>query len=173
MKVIFLDVDGVLNCMSTRERIYGLVGIEDRLVKRLAQIVAFTGAEIWLVSSWKESWICGDELGTYIESKLAGYGIKISGMVDFFDVDHEKRGYQVMLWLDERLRDKDREDDIESFVILDDEWFDYSDWSPLKGRVVKTEFYDKNGGLKDLDVEQAVKILNVGWDKEHIKGWRT
>lgn len=173
MKVIFLDVDGVLNCMSTRERICGLVGIEDRLVKRLARIVAFTGAEIWLVSSWKESWICGDELGVYLESKLAGYGLKISGMVDFFDVDPEKRGYQVMLWLDEWLRDMDREETIESFVILDDEWFDYGDWSPLEGRVVKTEFYEKDGGLKDLHVEQAVKILNVRWDEEQIKGWRT
>lgn len=172
MKVILLDVDGVLNCWGTRERILGLVGIEDRLVKRLARIVAFTGAEIWLISSWKNSWVCHDELGTYLDGKLARYGLRIAGMVDFFDVDPEKRGYQVMLWLDEWLRGKDREDDIESFVILDDEWFDYSDWSPLKGRVVKTEFYDKNGGLKDLHVEQAVKILNVGWDKEQIKGWR-
>lgn len=172
MKVILLDVDGVLNCWGTRERILGLVGIEDRLVKRLARIVAFTGAEIWLISSWKNSWVCHDELGTYLDVKLAGYGLRIAGMIDY-DVDPEKRGYEVMLWLYEWSRDNWKGEDIESFVILDDEWFDYSDWSPLKGRVVKTEFYEKDGGLKDLDVEQAVKILNIGWDKESIKGWRT
>lgn len=172
MKVILLDVDGVLNCWGTRERILGFVGIENRLVKQLARIVAFTGAEIWLISSWKNSWVCHDELGTYLDVKLAGYGLRIAGMIDY-DVDPEKRGYEVMLWLDEWGRGNWRGEEIESFVILDDEWFDYGDWSPLEGRVVKTEFYEKDGGLKDLDVEQAVKILNVGWDKESIKGWRT
>lgn len=57
MKVIFLDVDGVLNCWGTRERILGLVGIENRLVKRLARIVAFTPEE-----------------GVIVTGKIVGFG---------------------------------------------------------------------------------------------------
>ena len=114
MKVILLDVDGVLNCWGTRERICGLVGIENRLVKRLAQIVAFTGAEIWLISSWKNSWVCHDELGTYLDEKLAGYGLRIAGIVDY-DVDPEKRGYEVMLWLDDWSRDNWKGEEIQEY----------------------------------------------------------
>lgn len=54
-RIIFLDVDGVLNCRDTRERFQGVIGIEPARVKLLARIVAATGAEIVLSSSWRST----------------------------------------------------------------------------------------------------------------------
>ncbi len=51
-KVIFLDIDGVLN------RDDGGVKIEEEFVKRLAHIVEETEAEIILSSSWRGMYEC-------------------------------------------------------------------------------------------------------------------
>ena len=55
-KVIFLDVDGVLNCHSTKDKCGDYIGIDDKKVALLKEIVDATGAIIILVSSWKEWW---------------------------------------------------------------------------------------------------------------------
>ncbi len=39
MRIIFLDVDGVLNCSSTKERFQGFIGIDDRFAKTFASLV--------------------------------------------------------------------------------------------------------------------------------------
>ena len=55
-KYIFLDVDGVLNNSKTEDRVKGFLGLNGNLVKRLKKIVDATGAEIYLISTWKERW---------------------------------------------------------------------------------------------------------------------
>lgn len=49
MKVIFLDIDGVLNTNSDRE-------ISNDKLKLLSELVSKTGAEIVLSSSWRNWW---------------------------------------------------------------------------------------------------------------------
>ena len=57
MKVIFLDVDGVLNSVRTKEQTpSGCTGIESKLVKNLAKIVNETKAILILTSDWKIEW---------------------------------------------------------------------------------------------------------------------
>lgn len=61
MKIIFLDIDGVLNCSTSKsfchDDLYGIItGIDSDKVKRLAKIVEITGAEIVLSSDWKDGW---------------------------------------------------------------------------------------------------------------------
>ena len=77
-KVIFLDVDGFLNCHSTKDSCGGYIGIDDKKVALLKEIVDATGAIIILVSSWKEWWTNNprykpnqDEMATYLDEKLA------------------------------------------------------------------------------------------------------
>ena len=60
-KVIFLDVDGVLNgknsksyCITEDGRI--ITGIDTDKVKRLARIENDSKADIVLISSWKDGW---------------------------------------------------------------------------------------------------------------------
>ena len=77
LKIIFLDVDGVLNCKSTPDRCYGYIGIEDEKVNHLKRIVEETSAKIVLISSWKEYWKKNpykshqDCLANYLDKKLA------------------------------------------------------------------------------------------------------
>ena len=56
MKVIFLDVDGVLNCQKTEAKCRGFIGVDSKKVKLLKKIVDATDAKIVLSSSWKIGW---------------------------------------------------------------------------------------------------------------------
>ena len=55
MKIIFLDVDGVLNSQDLLERCGEdkLVPIDEENIRCLKEIVDETGAEIVLSSSWR------------------------------------------------------------------------------------------------------------------------
>lgn len=155
MKIIFLDVDGVLNCRNTTEICMGFTGIEDRLVKQLQKIVKATGAKIVLVSSWRYSWEQSDkenqdELGTYLDRKLSKQGLYILDKTDPHCLFARGRG--IHEWLNGRY--------VESFVILDDEAHDYEEVK-LKERWIQTYDVD-DGGITDEDAARAIDLLNNG-----------
>src|SRR6195952_3987096 len=53
MKVIFLDIDGVLNCNGTpNSRKFPYV-VDDKLLARLQKLIDATGAKVVLSSSWR------------------------------------------------------------------------------------------------------------------------
>ena len=154
MKVLFLDVDGVLNSVETTALCYGFVGIDDDKVAKLHQIVAATGAHIVLSSSWKHDWEPKDKehqnrYGDYLDQKLKTYNLYA------IDKTHEsssgRRGEGIMKWVGTH--------EVDSFIILDDEWFDFKECG-LSSRVIKTEFYSEDGGLTDAHVEFAIELLN-------------
>ena len=150
MKVIFLDVDGVLNSVDTSEVFQGFVGIDDKLVSKLRKIVRATGAQIVLSSSWKHDWEPLDKdkqnkYGDYLDQKLKKY--LLSAVDKTREANSECRGEGIIEWVGTQ------------FIILDDEWFDFKELG-LQSRVIKTEFYDENGGLTDDHVELAIELLN-------------
>ena len=150
MKVIFLDVDGVLNSVDTSEVFQGFVGIDDKLVSKLRKIVRATGAQIVLSSSWKHDWEPLDKdkqnkYGDYFDQKLKKY--LLSAVDKTREANSECRGEGIIEWVGTQ------------FIILDDEWFDFKELG-LQSRVIKTEFYDENGGLTDDHVELAIELLN-------------
>ena len=53
MKYLFLDIDGVLNTPTSKERCGQYVGIDSAKVLLLKYIVEETGALIILTSTWK------------------------------------------------------------------------------------------------------------------------
>jgi hypothetical protein len=53
IKVIFLDIDGVLNTCKTVERWRGLIGIDAALAHRFAQLQQETSASVVLSSTWR------------------------------------------------------------------------------------------------------------------------
>ena len=62
MRAIFLDIDGVLNCRTSRSYCHddecGLItGIDSDKVKRLAKTVEATNAKIVLSSDWRVGWV--------------------------------------------------------------------------------------------------------------------
>ena len=160
MKVIFLDVDGVLNCQTSKSKCGAFIGIDDDKVKRLRAIVDATGAKIILCSSWKSGWErtnkeLQDREADYLDRKLKKEGLRI------LDKTHEPRGsaYRgdgIRRWMKCFVT-------VEEFIILDDEVFDYSECG-LSPHLVQTSFYTDNGGLTDEHAELAIRLLNNGCD---------
>ena len=164
MKVIFLDIDGVLNyrtCKARYPNYKTIVGIDDSRVERLAKIVKATNAELVLTSTWKLNWIDKkDEQGIYLDRQLAKHGLYI---MDSTKDDGWNRWSGIKDYLDKHSKC------IESYVILDDEIFqDYVMYNGLTSmlrpeveeHLVKTSFYSSDGGLQEEDVQKAIDILN-------------
>lgn len=154
MKVIFLDVDGVLNFAGTEAKTpNGCMGIADTCVKKLKQIVDETNAFIVLISTWKREWNMDIEKclpnGKYLVKKLDRRGLHIMDKTE----DHiDDRGKGIYEWLK-------RHPNVTDWVVLDDEVFDdYKDYIPQDNRVITNYIL----GLTDSDAEQAIEILNKG-----------
>lgn len=154
MKIVFLDVDGVLNCMGSKSKCKGLIGIDDKRVKLLKQIVDVTNAFIVLTSSWKTGWkrepIDKDsqkEMGNYLDRKLKKERLYILDKTKYMS----ERGKGIIEWIDSH--------NVDTWCVLDDEIFsDYEEYGILP-HLVKTSFYDLTGGLQQIHVDKAVDIL--------------
>ena len=155
-KVIFLDVDGVLNnCWSKCEAPSGCKGLDDAKLQRLQQIVMNTGAKIVLTSTWKSEWrpneyesLTND--GRYLVDKLKEYDLHILNKTE--DPTWAERGKGILKWLVQH-------PSVEYFCILDDEQFDFESCD-LMDYLVKTKYLDALGGLQPEHVDQAISILN-------------
>ncbi len=159
-KVIFLDVDGVLNDADKRRRNGEIICPE--YVKNLAWIVEQTGADIILSSSWRYGML-GDRKDADIQillDEFAKYHLRISGITPLFFNGPDGRPYEVRSWLTHR-------PDVESFVILDDEnfwkWKWMSDrfvWTSREARDDEDFLWGFDNGLKMEYAQKAVEILN-------------
>lgn len=154
MKVIFLDVDGVLNSQDLFERCgEELVPIDEENIKCLKKIVDATGAKIVLSSSWRYGWAQhSDEVQDWCQllvDTLDRYQMKIIDKTAYFSSG--RREDEIKDWLEQC------EENIENFVILDDgpyEWHRHG----YDKFWVKTDFC--TGGLKEEHVQKAIAILN-------------
>jgi hypothetical protein len=146
MKVIFLDVDGVLNNKDTKELTPGgWLGVSDILVERLQRVAAATDAKVVLTSTWKNA----DESElNYLYKKL-----DFCKPIAFTKEDEMKgsfyRGGGIIDYLTAH-------QDIEQFVILDDYIFDFEEQDLLDHLVWTNE----KEGLTEEKAQQAIKILN-------------
>ena len=152
MKVIFLDIDGVLNTEAYREDPnvdYFEKPISEIHMRLLKQLVKATGAKIVLSSTWREYWEQGqdqsDSFGYYINNLFRKYDLAI------FDKTLELKGRdeEITEWKEHH------QGELEGFVIIDDYDFEWSDVN--KNHLVKT--LDKVG-LDEKSTERALKILN-------------
>lgn len=151
MKVIFLDIDGVLNSDEYFEKIRNLdiQGIEQEIdiekIKLLKKAINETGAKVVLSSSWRYT-----RNGQQLKELLSKYEI----CVDSTPFIQNKRGLEIKQWLSEHQC-------IEDFVILDDEVFDSYDEVLIK-KLVKISNGNGHGfgeGLLPRDVNEIIKRL--------------
>ena len=155
MNVVFLDVDGVLNYDSCKEKFNGYIGVDDALIERLARIVKSANAQIVLVSSWKELWLedmpPGEihPMAKYLLGKLRKQGLHLA---DRTEDDGWDRGKGIKKWIRHVSASN-----INNWVVLDDEVFKDYDSEGIIPHLVKTNYFV---GLTDEDVELAIKILN-------------
>ena len=124
MKVIFLDVDGVLNSQQLFEKCEDdqLISVDEDNIKNLKTIVDATGAKIVLSSSWRYGWAeHSDAVQDWCQilvDILAKYDLKIIDKTEY--LSSGRREDEIKDWLDKC------EEKIEGFVILDDgdyEWY--------------------------------------------------
>jgi len=106
MKVLFLDVDGVLNSLKTG----GRYALKRNCLRRLQKIVEDTGCKIVLSSTWRK-----DEYALKRLRRVLRYrGIQIYSTTPIFD--KEIRGLEIQAWLV-----SNPSDDGYQFAIVDDD----------------------------------------------------
>ena len=159
MRVIFVDIDGVLNYEGSISRNKTYLGIDNKRLKYLKEIAFTTGAKIVLTSSWREyydiekGWRQPHPNGRYLYKKFNKMHLRIYGKTRM-DIPWNYRGTQIKFWLDTH--------DVSNYVILDDELFEDYYKLNLMPHVIKTIYRtdeDKWGGLTPNLVEEAIKIL--------------
>ena len=124
MKVIFLDIDGVLNCnYSTHEvtSTYSMF-VQDNKIRILKEIIDRTGAKVVLSSTWRVGWK-RLELGMvdnplaidFIElrNKLLEFSIELYDKTPQLDRFMRRRGDEIKMWLDAH-------PEVDGCVIIDD-----------------------------------------------------
>lgn len=155
MKVIFLDIDGVLNSrIYDRKRNWSeQTDIDETRLPLVKEIVDATGAKIVLSSTWREHWNMDpdkcDADGVYINETFAKYGLEIYDKTPDLGINFD-RPDEIEAWLNSV------QEHIESFVIIDD--YRYT-WGKLSNNFVKTN-PNFGLGLEEEHVKKAIEILN-------------
>ena len=152
MKVLFLDIDGVLNSHKydlTRMPDEG--NIDETRLPLLFEIIVRTDAKIVLSSSWREHhWSkeadMSDAVGWELDELFGRYGLEIFDKTPV--LPNNDRSEEIKRWLADH--------EAEHFVILDDLRFGWGDLDPF---VVKTS-YRIGRGLEQKHVDAAIKLLN-------------
>lgn len=185
IKIIFLDVDGVLNgynflnlagwnisCFLHIQNWYKKYArkpfaIHEEKVKRLAKIVHSTYAKvvmssIWRYGFWNVPYENKSDNQKLLTDLLKKYDIEVIDITPkSFDGRRDK---EILSWLSQH------ENEIDSFVVLDDERFDLECFvgthlvqtsSVPKGKMIMGFWYE-NTGLKNNHVKKAIEILNKG-----------
>lgn len=160
MKVIFLDIDGVLNTSQTFKDVtlesyisgYRRTEIDEFRIRFLKQIIDATGAVVVLSSSWRafcdikdNQVVPNNKSMKELISLLLKYGITI---YDITPYDQERiREKEILAWLMNK--------DVESYIVIDDDSDDLKKF--IGNALIKTNF------TKDEDM-----IISCGLCEEHV-----
>ena len=154
MKLIFLDIDGVINCSTTIKRLAcsnEFTFVDARKVLRLRDIVERTGAKLVLSSTWRFG---ADPGAFYLEREALRELVAEFRRLRcplWFDVTpylpRAKRWQEINAWLI-------LHPEVEEYIILDD-WGE-DEFRPMMDRLVKC---DSRFGLTKERAELAIKML--------------
>ncbi len=151
LRVIFLDIDGVLSCFGSR-------GLCATRLDLFAEIVKQTGAEVVLSSTWRHPH-CRDQR-MRLQQELGKREVEFFGMTPILNlpigasslVNGVQRGQEINAWLDAA----HRRHEISAFIILDDDPND--EMGDLKHALVKCDGYQ---GLTPEIAAEVVRRLNA------------
>lgn len=151
MRVIFLDIDGVLNEDTTPTRTKSrVIFIDQDKLLRLKRIVEATQAKIVLSSTWRYDRDDARYNGDFLELQETFQKVGL----DFYSYTPEdvlgiRRGMEIKAWLGIH-------PEVDRFIILDDELFDFEERGLLPW-LVKTDFADS--GLTEALAQEAIGLL--------------
>ena len=179
MKVIFLDVDGVLNSehwykknhKRHPEKCRADTAIDPRYVRNLRRLIDCTGAKVILSATCRGA--VKANKAHHIRQVFKQHGIEI---YDYTPRTGMERGIDIQEWLNHHLH-------VTNIVILDDD----SDMCHLMEYLVKTKYapyfrigekwhrihlpfwWYFNEGLCNRKVRQAIRMLNKPFENKMIK----
>ncbi len=121
MKIIFLDIDGVLNNDDTTDKVDGFTGLHPPLIANFNKIIdAHPDAKIVISSTWRK---CLPFLKAYtnfeeLKKLLADRGLK-GEIIDHTPIkmSYISRGGEISMWLD----DNAKKLGVDQYVALDDD----------------------------------------------------
>ena len=107
MKILFLDIDGVVNCETTSQRHRGFIGIDPYMAFLVGRIVQQTDAKVVLSSSWRNFEDGVEEVERQV--------------VPIMEVtpNGKSRGEEIQAWLDNQAIKSNFV--VEKYAILDDD----------------------------------------------------
>lgn len=162
MKVIFLDIDGVLNSQETFRKKYQLykktgklsLEIDNEMLENLQKVVTETSAKVVLTSCWRNHFInlknnivAKTEKGSRLLKLFEDYNINVYDLTPYKNANRET---EILMWLDNY--------NPESFAIIDN---DYSYFDELLPYVIKTNSTgDYDLGLTYNKACESIKLLN-------------
>ena len=151
MKVIFLDIDGVLNSDEYFDKIEGqdIHGIEEDIdvetIKLLRKAVEETGAKVVFSSTWRYR-----KRAEELKQLMLEYGVIVDSSTPYLE---NVRGEEIKQWLKEHPGTED-------FVLLDDEVWDSYDEELLKKLIKMSDTNEKKqfgDGLQEKDIEDVIR----------------
>ncbi|HUU87640.1 MAG TPA: HAD domain-containing protein [Candidatus Glassbacteria bacterium] len=149
MKVLFLDIDGVLNSETFMTSLPFCLeddlrdNIDSQAVSVLNEIIEKSDSKIVISSTWRKIYPL-PKIVEALENKGFKHSNKIIGCTPIYDVG--VRGDEIQEWLDHMA--------IDSFAILDDD----SDMKNLKPHLVQTTWKE---GLQPEHIERVLNILEL------------
>ena len=152
LKIIFLDIDGVLNSEQYDEiRTKEQGNIDETRLPLLKYLVENTGAEIVLCSTWRKHWdkeeaLC-DKVGMELNDRFQSYGLTIMDKTPL--ISDAQRALEIQAWLNLH------SESVENYVILDDNLWG---WGDLISHLVRTSPRDRRG-LEEEHIQKAIEIL--------------
>lgn len=165
MKVLFLDVDGVLNCTYTFQRrnaayegqsksplteddlIWPMGHLDEQIIPLLNPIVERTDCKIVVSSSWRLH-SRFTELGSWLKIKGFKYPEVIIDKTSCMPMMDNCRGEEIKEWLR-------KHPEVQQYVIIDDDGEDIIPVHPNN-----YIFTNGNEGLTNEKVEAVISILN-------------
>lgn len=162
-KIIFLDIDNVLNDKNSAskcefiEKRTVITGIDNSKVKKLHKICSETGAILVLISSWRYFWERYNKdheysIANYLNRKLKKYGLRIYDKIPD-EIPDTKRGEGIKQWLKKNFTPEEKP----KWIILDDEFATEYLEQKISSHLVRI---NAETGLTDDRVEVAIQKLN-------------
>lgn len=141
-KVIFLDIDGVLNNWDTVERHNGYIGIDPLKVATLHKIIAETGCVLVLSSTWRLT----DNARQHVYDTIGPQ--HFIGLTTDHGRGYNLRPNEVVAWIERNVMVEDNF----HYAILDDD-FEWLDDQPIFRTSMSV-------GLTDEIAQQVIDHLN-------------
>ena len=160
MRVIFLDIDGVLNNIKTKENFRGYIGIDEKNLQALKSFIDESNKEdetkIVLSSSWRLGLDKnGDSIPfhyKYLIQRLASVGLSIYDETPETDKGTFYRGFEIKSWV---ATHKDL--NITGILVLDDICFSDFKTHGITKQFVQTSDY--KGGFTEKHFKNAFKTI--------------